>query len=134
MRNTHDVGLGMLHVADEARGHFLGVETEEGRVAPEKRHEIQPIRNLVVAVGLDHRDVVRRQMSLGGDLLAGQTFALAALREQLAERRIRRGVFRTKIRSLEFGFGFLVSHLRSPLPAKGTDRRDRIQVSRFCSH
>src|SRR5208283_4121253 len=49
MRNTHDVGLGMLHVADEARSHFLGVETEEGRVAAEKRHEIETIRNLIVA-------------------------------------------------------------------------------------
>ena len=90
LRDSHHVGLGMLNVADEARSDFLGVETQKSCVAAKKRHQVEPIRKSVVAVGLDHFDVMRRQMSLGGDLLASQAFALAGFGNQVAERRFRR--------------------------------------------
>lgn len=118
LRDSHHVGLGMLNVADETGGDFLGVETQERCVSAKKWHQVEPIRNHIVAVGLDHFDVMRRQMSLAGDLLASHAFAFAGLRDDVAERRLRLGAIGSEIRRLKFGFGFLVSHLRSVSPGQ----------------
>jgi len=118
LRDSHHVSLGMLNVGDETRGNFLGVETQERCVSAKKWHEVEPIRNQIVAVGLDHFDVMRRQMSLAGDLLASHAFAFAGFRDQVAERRFRLAAVGSEIRSLKFGFGFFVSHLRSVSPGQ----------------
>jgi len=89
LRDTHYVGLGMLNAADEARSNLFGIETQESCVAAKKRDQVEAIRNHVVAVALDHFDVMRRQMSFGRDLIAGHAFALAGLGNQMAERRFR---------------------------------------------
>ena len=61
---------------------------------------------------------MRRQMSLAGDLLASHAFAFAGFRDDVAERRLRLGAIGSEIRRLKFGFGFLVSHLRSVAPGQ----------------
>ncbi len=81
----------MLNVTDEAGGNLFCIEAQEGCVAAKKRNQVKAIRNHVVAVALDHFDVVRRQVSLGRDLLASQAFAFAGFGNQLTERRFRLG-------------------------------------------
>jgi len=101
LRDSHHVGLGMLNVADETGGDFLGVETQKRCVAAKKWHEVEPIRNQIVVVGLDHFDVMRRQMSLADDLLASHAFAFAGFRNQVAERRLGLGAAGSEIRTIE---------------------------------
>lgn len=74
-----DLVLSLLEVTDEARHHFFCVKAEKISVAPEKRQKIKLIGNRVVAVALDHSDVVRGNMCLRGDLLARETVMLARL-------------------------------------------------------
>src|SRR5271167_4603762 len=118
----------MLNGADEARSSFLGVQSKERCVAAQERNQVEPIRNHVVAVGLDHLDVVRRQMRLGRDLIASQAFALASLGNLLAERGFGR-TFRTGVRRLKFWF--LVSHLQSVSPPKLQSNATESKSPRF---
>jgi len=83
--DSHHVGLGVLHVADEARRDVLGVETEKRGVAAEKRHQVKLVGNEAVAVGLDHLNVMSGQMSLDNDLLASEPLAFAGFGHNFAE-------------------------------------------------
>lgn len=111
LRDPHHVGLGMLNVADEARGDILGVEAEERGIAAEKRHKVEPVGNEAVAVGLDHLDVMGGKMSLDHDLLAGESLAFAGLGYDLAEGNFGFGGGSSRIGIGGFVFGFFVSHL-----------------------
>ena len=111
LRDSHHVGLGMLHVSDEARRDVLGVETKKRGIAAEERNQVKLIGNKTVAVGLDHLDVVRGKMSLNHDLLASETFALAGLGHNLAQRNLGLGSGSSGIDIGRFVFGFFISHL-----------------------
>jgi hypothetical protein len=77
--------LGLLEVAYETRHHLLRVKAEEIRVPPEKRQKVKLIWDRVVAVALDHPDVVRGNMRLVGDLVSRETAMRASLGHELAE-------------------------------------------------
>ena len=109
--DSHHVGLGVLNVANEARGDVLGVETEKRGVAAEERHQVKLIGNEAVAVSLDHLNVMGGQMSLEYDLLASEALALAGLSHNLAERNLGFGGGSSGIGIGRFVFGFFVSHL-----------------------
>jgi len=122
LRDSHHIGFGMLNIADEAGSDFLGIETQEGCIAAKERNQVEPIRDQVVTVGLDHFDVMRRQMSLVRNLFASEALAFAGFGDHVAERRFRLGAVGDGFRSLIFRFGCFVGHLRSISPRQSYSR------------